>query len=107
MSLYRLGLYRHTCATSYIHLTSVVPGTAVEHASDRKCAKYSPHPNTHDFVPVAIESLGYVYRTGRELLLKMGRGMTAISRGVQYVHWVMHTCIMVKVVGETKYTESM
>jgi len=26
------------------------------------------------------------------------------SRGVQYVHWVMHKCIMVKVGGETKYT---
>ena len=25
-------------------------------------------------------------------------------RGVQYVHWVMHKCIMVKVGGETKYT---
>ena len=27
-------------------------------------------------------------------------------RGVQYVHWVMHKCIMVKVGGE-KYTQSM
>src|SRR6218665_3653343 len=26
------------------------------------------------------------------------------ARGVQYVHWVMHKCIMVKE-GETKYTE--
>ena len=25
-------------------------------------------------------------------------------RGVQYVHCVMHKCIMVKVLGETKYT---
>jgi len=30
-----------------------------------------------------------------------------IIRGVQYVHWVMHKCIMVKVGGKTKYTESM
>ena len=29
------------------------------------------------------------------------------GRGVQYVHWVMHKCIMVKVEGETKYTESI
>ena len=26
-----------------------------------------------------------------------------VNRGVQYVHWVMHKCIMVKVGGETKY----
>ena len=26
------------------------------------------------------------------------------TRGVQYVHWVMHKCIMVKVGGEEKYT---
>ena len=26
------------------------------------------------------------------------------NRGVQYVHWVMHKCIMVKVGEETKYT---
>jgi len=25
-----------------------------------------------------------------------------LFRGVQYVHWVMHKCIMVKVEGETK-----
>ena len=29
------------------------------------------------------------------------------GRGVQYVHWVMHKCIMVKVGGGTKFTESM
>ena len=27
-------------------------------------------------------------------------------RGIQYVHWVMHKCIMVKVGGK-KYKESM
>ena len=31
-----------------------------------------------------------------------------VIRGVQYVHWVMHKCIMVKVGGEihTKYVKS-
>jgi len=29
------------------------------------------------------------------------------GRGVQYVHWVMHKCIMVEVGGKTKYTDSM
>src|SRR6218665_2055942 len=52
----------HTCAASYIHLTSVAPGGAAEHAGDRKRAKYSNLPATHDFVPVAIESLDPVNR---------------------------------------------
>ena len=30
----------------------------------------------------------------------------ALVRGVQYVHWVMHKCIMVKVGGKRKNTES-
>ena len=32
----------------------------------------------------------------------------AATRGVQYVHWVMHKCIMVKVGGKihTKYVKS-
>src|SRR6218665_1081364 len=32
------------------------------------------------------------------------RPTMVIVRGVQYMHWVMHKCIMVKVRGETKYT---
>src|SRR6218665_945457 len=47
----------HTFAASYIHLTSVAPGAAAEHAADRKRAKYSNLPATHDFVPVAIVKL--------------------------------------------------
>src|SRR6218665_1402028 len=35
-------------------------------------------PATHDFVPVAIESLGPVNRTGREFLMELGRRMTTI-----------------------------
>lgn len=69
----------HTCAASYIHLTSVAPGGAAEHAADRKRGKYSNLPATHDFVPVAIESLGPVNRTGREFLMELGRRMTTIS----------------------------
>src|SRR6218665_2024444 len=32
-----------------------------------------------------------------------GGGSCLFIRGVQYVHWVMHKCIMVKVGGEKKY----
>ena len=69
----------HTCAVSYIHLTSTMPGGAAEHAADRKRAKYSSLPATHEFVPVAVESLGPVNRAGREFLMELGRRMTAVS----------------------------
>ncbi len=72
----------HTCAVSYIHLTSTMPGGVAEHAPDRKRAKYSSLPATHEFVPVAVESLGGlgpVNRASREFLMELGRRMTAVS----------------------------
>src|SRR6218665_2206355 len=47
----------HTCASSYIHLTASTTGGAAEQAAERKRAKYANLPATHDFIPLAIESL--------------------------------------------------
>src|SRR6218665_247952 len=48
----------HTCAASYLHLSSSVPGGAAEHAADRKRNKYATLPASHEFVPIAVETLG-------------------------------------------------
>ena len=69
----------HTCAASYLHLTSATPGGAAELAASRKNLKYSDLPATHNFVPIAIESLGPINHTGLEFLAELGRRMTAIS----------------------------
>src|SRR6218665_1968410 len=37
----------HTCAASYLHLSSSVPGGAAEHAADRKRNKYATLPASH------------------------------------------------------------
>ena len=66
----------HTCASSYINLTASTTGGAAEHAAERKMAKYSTLPATHEFVPVAIESLGPINRTGLEFLQELGRRIT-------------------------------
>ena len=66
----------HTCASSYIHLTASTTGGAAEQAAERKLAKYSTLPATHEFVPVAIESLGPINRTGLEFLQELGRRIT-------------------------------
>src|SRR6218665_1732312 len=48
----------HTCAASYIRLISTTAGSAAELAASRKVTKYADLPATHNFVPIAIESLG-------------------------------------------------
>ena len=47
----------HTCATSYLHLSSSVPGGAARHAADRKRKKYVTLPASREFVPIAVETL--------------------------------------------------
>ena len=66
----------HTCASSYIHLTASATGRAAEQAAERKSTKYSTLPATHDFIPVAIESLGPINSTRLAFLQELGRRMT-------------------------------
>ena len=51
----------------------------------------------YDIAIADFNSDGWVDLTASRLL-------GSVFRGVQYVHWVMHKWIMVKVGGETKYT---
>jgi len=69
----------HTCAASYIHLTSTTPGAAAELAETRKNAKYADLPATHNFVPIAFETLGPINRSGLEFLTELGRRLTAVT----------------------------
>ena len=69
----------HTCATSYIHLTSLTPGAAAEMAATKKTSKYAQIPTTHDFIPVALETLGPINTEGREFLSELGRRLTIVS----------------------------
>jgi len=66
----------HTCASSYLHLTSTVSGGAAEQEADRKRTKYSSLPTSYEFIPVAIESLGPINHTGLEFLQELGCRMT-------------------------------
>src|SRR6218665_2278964 len=69
----------HTCAASYLHLSSWVPGGAAEHAADRKRNKYATLPASHKCVPIAVETLGPINRKGREFLLELGRRGAVVS----------------------------
>ena len=50
----------------------------------------------------------YISDRRGEIPMSFGGMLGDVSRGVQYVHWVMHKCIMVKVGGEIqrKYVKS-
>src|SRR6218665_3895281 len=49
---------------------------AAEQAAERKCAKYANLPATHDFISLAIESLGPINITGMDFLQDLGQRMT-------------------------------
>src|SRR6218665_752815 len=69
----------HTCAASYIPLTSATAGSAAELAASRKVTKYADFPATHNFVPIAIESLGPVNTAGLEFTKELGHRITVAT----------------------------
>src|SRR6218665_1245159 len=48
----------HTCAASYIRLTSTTAGRAAELATSRQVTKYADLPATHNFVLIAFRATG-------------------------------------------------
>ena len=61
----------HTCAASYIDKTATTPGSAAELAASRKFAKYAELPASHNFVPIALETLGPINISGREFIVEL------------------------------------
>ena len=68
-----------TVAASYLPATSVMAGAAAELAATRKEAKYGPLLATHVFVPLALETLGPINRTGLAFISELGQNLTRIS----------------------------
>ena len=65
------------------HMRIVLPTSDVDsyrgaagQAAERKRSKYSSLPNTHEFVPVAMESLGLINDKGLQFLQELGRCIT-------------------------------
>ena len=61
-----------TFASSHIASTSYLPGAAAEHAATLKKQKYAALSQTHEFVPLAIETSGAFNSEGWELVKKIG-----------------------------------
>ena len=60
-------------------LTSITPGAAAERAVLLKHTKYAAIEATHDFVPVAIETLGPINEEGTSFLCEIGERMKGVS----------------------------
>ena len=60
-------------------LTSITPGAAAERAALLKHTKYAAIKATHDFVPVAIETLGPINEEGTSFLCEIGERMKGVS----------------------------
>lgn len=69
------ALIIHTCASPYVHLTASTTGREAAQPVDRKRTNYANLAATHDFIPVAIESLGLINTTVLEFFQKLGKRM--------------------------------
>src|SRR6218665_974325 len=70
------GTSIHTCAASYISMTSTTVGSAAELAASRKVIKYADLSATHNFVYIAIES---VNTAGLEFIKELGQRITVAT----------------------------
>jgi hypothetical protein len=68
-----------TLASSHLPNTSTQAGGAAESAARLKVAKYANLSRTHQFVAIAIESLGPCNKEGLAFLREVGRRVTAVS----------------------------
>ena len=68
-----------TLAPSHIRNSSIQAGAAASAAEGKKRAKYSALTATHDFVPVAIETLGSWGPGGLDFINEIGRRTAAVT----------------------------
>ena len=72
-----------TLAPSNRHLSSVSAGKAAERAAEMKTAKYADILATHDFLPIAFETLGPLNSAAATFISSLGKRLTTISGDVR------------------------
>ena len=66
-------------ASSYANLSSISAAKAAERAAENKVSKYAALLHTHDFVPIAIETLGPFNSSALSFLYHLGKRLTTAS----------------------------
>lgn len=69
----------HTLASSFVALSASSAANAAERAASSKIAKYSNLTPTHEFVPIAIETLGPINKSGLAFLVNIGRRLSQVT----------------------------
>ena len=68
-----------TVAPSYVAISTVEAGMATHASESKKIAKYLALADKHDFVPVAIETMGTWGERGLAFVNEVGRRVAAIT----------------------------
>ena len=68
-----------TLAQSYANLSLSSAGAAAERAASNKMSKYTAITVTHDFVPIALETLGPFSKTALDFLIDLGRRLSVAT----------------------------
>jgi len=68
-----------TLAASYQHISSISAGRVAEKAADMKVAKYAAISLTHQFLPVAFETLGPMNKAAVAFITALGKRLSAAS----------------------------
>ena len=68
-----------TLAPSYAQFSLISAGKVAEKAAEKKVTKYAAITQTHDFVPIAFETLGPLNASALSFLSLLGRRLTSAS----------------------------
>ena len=68
-----------TLAPSYAFPQSTSVGKAAERAAENKVQKYSALTPTHDFQPIALETLGPINSSATQFLRQLGKRLASAS----------------------------
>jgi hypothetical protein len=68
-----------TLAPSYRHLSSISAGKAAERAAELKVAKYSAIAVSHDFLPIAFETLGPLNAAAATFIASLGKRISFVT----------------------------
>ena len=72
-----------TLAPSYRHLSSISAGKAAERAAELKVAKYSAIAVSHDFLPIAFETLGPLNAAAATFIASLGKRISVVTGGAR------------------------
>ena len=72
-----------TLAPSYAAISSVSAGMVAERAAGNKRTKYSAIIQSHDFVPIAVETLGPMNVAALSFLSQLGKRLTAATSDIR------------------------